>query len=138
MSIIQMLFGFQGRLRRRDFWLCTLGLMVVSWVVYAVLAMAMMPAVHMSSDASTVNVAAVSAMSSVWGLCALIMLWPSLAIAIKRCHDRDQTGLWVLMLLIPVIGFFWWLINLGILDGTPGPNKFGPSPKGLGEAVPAV
>jgi uncharacterized membrane protein YhaH (DUF805 family) len=36
------------------------------------------------------------------------------------------------------VGFFWWLINLGILDGTPGPNRYGLSPKGIGEdMVPA-
>jgi uncharacterized membrane protein YhaH (DUF805 family) len=44
----------------------------------------------------------------------------------------------VLIMLIPVVNFFFWLINLGILDGTPGPNRYGPSPKGLGEAALAI
>ncbi|MGF7161418.1 uncharacterized membrane protein YhaH (DUF805 family) [Rhodoligotrophos appendicifer] len=60
----------------------------------------------------------------------LILLYPSLCIYIKRCHDRDQSGWWVLLLLVPVVGFLWALINLGIMQGTRGPNRFGPDPLG--------
>jgi len=56
----------------------------------------------------------------------------TLCVHIKRCHDRDQSGWWVLLLLIPVIGFIWAIINLGILEGTRGPNRFGPDPLGQG------
>jgi uncharacterized membrane protein YhaH (DUF805 family) len=55
----------------------------------------------------------------------LILLWPSLAIQIKRFHDRDKSGWWVLLNLIPIIGPIWLFIELGFLPGTPGPNRFG-------------
>jgi uncharacterized membrane protein YhaH (DUF805 family) len=70
----------------------------------------------------------------------LALLWPSLAVSVKRCHDRNKSGLWLILMYLAcftVIGALWPLIELGFLDGTPGPNKFGPSPKGLG-AEPAA
>jgi uncharacterized membrane protein YhaH (DUF805 family) len=45
---------------------------------------------------------------------------------IKRFHDRDKTGWWVLIGLIPLIGPLWLLIELGFLKGTDGANRFGP------------
>ncbi len=143
MSIVQMLFSFEGRMRRRDFWLCTLVLWVAGWVVSAILGALLFPHAMMMAGPGAVGrygpgfPMMMSGFWSSYGILCLLMLWPSLAIAIKRCHDRDQTGVWVLLFLIPVVNFFWWLINLGLLDGTPGPNKYGPSPKGLG-AVEAV
>jgi len=64
------------------------------------------------------------------GVLGLILLIPSLAIAIKRYHDRDKSGWWILILFIPLVGFIWFLIELGCLPGTPGPNRYGPDPLG--------
>ena len=61
----------------------------------------------------------------------LALLWPSLALQVKRWHDRDKSGWFVLVNLIPFIGWLWTLIECGFLDGTQGPNRFGPSPKGI-------
>jgi uncharacterized membrane protein YhaH (DUF805 family) len=60
-----------------------------------------------------------------------VLIWPALALQVKRWHDRDKSGWWVLIAFIPIIGAFWVLIECGFLDGTPGPNRFGPSPKGV-------
>lgn len=65
-----------------------------------------------------------------------------LPVAIRRCHDFNCPG-WVATLLfmlgrIPFVGGFFSLISLlvlGCLDGTPGPNKFGPCPKGRGVVI---
>ncbi len=40
----------------------------------------------------------------------------------------DKSGWWMLIALIPIIGSIWFLIELGFLAGTPGPNRFGPPP----------
>jgi uncharacterized membrane protein YhaH (DUF805 family) len=58
----------------------------------------------------------------------LIIAWPLVAISIKRWHDRNKTGWWLIITLIPVLGI-WNLVECGFLSGTPGPNKFGPNPK---------
>jgi len=62
---------------------------------------------------------------------ALAILYPSLAVAAKRFHDRDKSGWWILILFIPIIGFIWYLVELGFLPGMPSPNRFGPDPLGM-------
>jgi uncharacterized membrane protein YhaH (DUF805 family) len=47
---------------------------------------------------------------------------------VRRLHDTDRSGWWILIALIPIIGGIWLLV-LMILEGTAGENKFGPSPK---------
>jgi len=64
------------------------------------------------------------------GLFSLAAIWPSIATGVKRLHDRNQTGWLYLILLIPFIGGLFWLINMGILKGTTGANKYGPDPLG--------
>ena len=141
MPIVHNLFSFEGRLRRRDFWVGMLILFVASWIVNTVLAMsfgsmfyAANPGYVGGGAPAAVPWAFMSGMGAAWGIVCLLMLWPSLALAVKRCHDRGKSGIWVLISFIPLIGFFWWLIDLGILEGTPGPNQYGPSPKGVGGA----
>ena len=56
-----------------------------------------------------------------------------LALGVKRLHDRDMSGWWTLISFVPFGGFIL-LVILGFLDGTQGPNRFGPSPKGIGGA----
>jgi uncharacterized membrane protein YhaH (DUF805 family) len=58
----------------------------------------------------------------------LLLLWPSICLYAKRWHDRDKSGWWSLIGLIPIIGGLWMLIELGFLRGTDGPNRFGPNP----------
>lgn len=61
---------------------------------------------------------------------SLALLYASVNIGIKRFHDRDKSGWWVLIALVPFIGWIWYLIECGFLPGTPGPNRFGPDPLG--------
>jgi uncharacterized membrane protein YhaH (DUF805 family) len=121
MTPTQMLFSFKGRIRRRDYWLFSIlvgVVMVLAYVIAAVLGVD----ITKETDKSTLVQFGVS----------LALAWPSLAIGAKRCHDRNQSGWWQLLSLIPIVGGFWTLINLGILDGTQGRNRFGVSPKGIG------
>jgi uncharacterized membrane protein YhaH (DUF805 family) len=58
----------------------------------------------------------------------LLLTWPLLAISAKRWHDRDRSGWWVLVLLLPVVGALWLLADNGLVRGTRGPNRYGPPP----------
>ena len=58
----------------------------------------------------------------------LLLTWPLVAISAKRWHDRDRSGWWVLVLLLPVVGVIWLLADNGFVRGTRGPNRFGPPP----------
>ena len=56
-------------------------------------------------------------------------VWSSLALRVKRWHDRDKSWVWIFIGFIPFIGGLWELIELGFLDGSSADNRFGRSPK---------
>lgn len=58
----------------------------------------------------------------------LLLVWPAVVISIKRWHDRGKSGWWVLVTLLPFIGWLWALIENGLLRGDPGRNRFGDAP----------
>jgi uncharacterized membrane protein YhaH (DUF805 family) len=121
-----LLFSFNGRIRRSQYWLYGIGVGVVGGVILAILSMLMRNG---------------GAMMYVGGILALIvyvvLIWAGLALSIKRWHDRDKSWVWIFIAFIPVIGGIWALIECGFLDGTPGPNQYGPSPKGITGPVTA-
>jgi putative OPT family oligopeptide transporter len=57
----------------------------------------------------------------------LVTLFPTLAVNIKRCHDRGRSGWFMLITLVPVVGF-WYLVEM-LLPGTQGTNKYGADPR---------
>jgi uncharacterized membrane protein YhaH (DUF805 family) len=59
---------------------------------------------------------------------AVVVTWVSIAVGIKRFHDRNKSGWWVLIAFVPVIGGLWYLIECCFLRGTAGPNTYGPDP----------
>ncbi len=58
----------------------------------------------------------------------ILILLAGICLHIKRCHDRGKSGWWCLLLLLPVIGTIWAIVDLGALEGTPGQNAYGPNP----------
>lgn len=60
-------------------------------------------------------------------LITLALLAPSITVGVRRLHDRDMSGWWILLVLIPAIGTLILLI-LFVMRGTEGPNRFGPDP----------
>ncbi|KLN59325.1 hypothetical protein WH96_18325 [Kiloniella spongiae] len=57
----------------------------------------------------------------------LLSIYSTIVVQIKRWHDRDKSGWWILINLVPYIGGIWALVENGFLRGTAGPNRFGPS-----------
>lgn len=70
----------------------------------------------------------------IWMLFLLVQLIPTLAVSVRRLHDTNRSGWWYLLVLIPIIGGLILLIFF-CTDGTPGDNRYGPSPKAM-EAAP--
>ena len=119
-----LLFSFQGRVNRAKFWLVH----VVMWVVIFVVFSAILGSAAMSSDPQ----AALQSVGAVGGIILLIVyilaLWIGLAVAAKRWHDRNKSAWWILIVFVPVVGPFWYLIECGFLKGTTGANKYGSDP----------
>ncbi|CAD7334931.1 DUF805 domain-containing protein [Sphingomonadales bacterium 56] len=66
------------------------------------------------------------------GLFGLAMLIPWLAVAVRRLHDTDRSGFWLLIIFFPLIGSLILLVFF-IMSGTRGANRFGPDPIEVGE-----
>jgi uncharacterized membrane protein YhaH (DUF805 family) len=113
---------FNGRARRSEYWLFTLFLVIVEVVYFVLLG------VTGGFSPEGPNGAAMGLMG-IFSLFFLAMFIPILAVGIRRLHDTDRSGWWLLISLIPGLGGLVLLIFY-LLPGTNGPNKFGPDPKG--------
>ena len=108
-----MLFSLRGRISRKRFWLWGVGAMIAfAFVLQGLLAVAR---VRLGTAEQIANV---------------LLLWPALAVSVKRWHDRDRSGWWVLVALLPVVGWLWLLLANGLLPGSRGVNRYGPPPAG--------
>lgn len=102
---------FTGRARRSEFWLFWLFTVVVGGIA-AALDYMLFP----------------GAFQPVQMLVGLGLLIPSLAVAFRRLHDSGKSAWWLLLWLIPILGWIALLIFY-LTPGTAGPNAYGPDPK---------
>lgn len=113
-NIAWILFAFNGRIPRRVYWAATISVSLIYYAaVFAIVAL-----LGEESEASGIALLAIY----------VPMLWIHLAVSVKRWHDRDKSGFWVLISLIPCVGPIWQFIEVGCLRGTYGPNQYGPDP----------
>jgi uncharacterized membrane protein YhaH (DUF805 family) len=119
-----LLFGFQGRTNRAKFWLVALAIFVVEAILFAVLG----SNVAMADDPQEALARMGPVTSIVLLLFGILVTWISIAVGIKRFHDRNKSGVWILIIFVPVIGGLWYLIECGFLRGTVGPNDYGSDP----------
>ena len=54
----------------------------------------------------------------------LILAPASWMVVIRRFHDMDRSGFWILLAFVPIVNYVWWLWPL-LASGTEGPNKYG-------------
>jgi len=119
---------FQGRSRRKEYWMFTLGV-VLLYIVFVILA-------GISGLFSSFGPDGGSQGPSIFGwiVIALIavavigLIIPSIAVQVRRFHDQDKSGWFCLLSFIPYIGGIIVTVFM-IIDGTRGPNRFGEDPK---------
>lgn len=110
------LFSFKGRLRRRDYWLYSLPVLLVT-----------MPVFWYTNPSNMGNNQALNILAM---MILFFVFWASLALNIKRLHDRNKSAWWALLTFVPLIGPAFVIVELGMLDGIKGDNQYGPDPKG--------
>ena len=108
----QLLFSLTGRVKRFDYWVRYF----VPWFVGFFIARVVDAMILGDRE-----------LGPVAALFILGTLWCSFAVAYKRCHDRNRSAWFLLLLLVPLANL-WVAIELGFLPGTVGPNRFGPDP----------
>ena len=124
--LLRMLFTFKGRVGRQFFWIVSLTLLAVNAVAGILLSGLSGPA--SSLPAKEYGVAAKAIIVGVSVLWLGVSAWISLATQVKRWHDLDKSGWWVLIGLIPIIGGLGALIETGFFKGTADDNQYGEPP----------
>lgn len=164
---------FSGRSRRQEYWMFIL----FQFLLYTVLGVVGMVigagAAGLSSAGGNPSGAGLMGMFAAFGIFALVfmivyfaLLIPSIAVTVRRLHDQERSGMWLLAVIVPyVIGYIVAIAGaaaestviaglgglvtlLGViaglvlfvfmfLPGTPGPNRYGPDPKAGEHAVAA-
>lgn len=107
---------FAGRARRKEYWYFIL------FYCIAIIAL-----VVVDGLAGTFSEEAEIGLFS--GLFILATIVPSIAVTVRRLHDTDRSGWWVLINFVPFLGALV-LFVFAVLDSQPGENRFGPNPKG--------
>ena len=119
-----LLFSFEGRVNRAKFWLVNIGLLVVEVIVFGAAGGSAM----ITDDPTTMTMPSFGILGIVGLLVFIVLFWAGLAVAVKRWHDRNKSGWWILIAFVPVIGGLWYFIECGFLPGTTGPNPYGADP----------
>lgn len=117
---------FKGRARRKEYW---------SWLLFAIIAMLVLmyldTALDLGGTATGYAEGGSVGFRMTGGYLTMLFLLaifvPSLAVAVRRIHDQDKTG-W--LILVP-----FYNVILMLLEGTAGPNRYGPDPKGTDAKV---
>lgn len=128
---LKRFFDFSGRSRRKEFWLWIL-LVIIVYVVAGILdvQLGLGGSTQTSSEFGDGSMGASASFNG--GILTLgwmlVTLIPNLAVTVRRLHDVDKSGWFILLGLIPLVGFY--LLYLYCQPGTVGPNRFGPDPKG--------
>ena len=103
----------RGRIPRSIYWTAKLGLLFTLIVIFAISA---------AVEGTDIG-------DSGWLVLPFILyLFAIVSVAIKRLHDQDMSGVWVLACFVPYLGELFSLIVLGCLKGTEGSNDYGPDP----------
>lgn len=147
MPLQQLLFSFQGRINRAKYWLASLIQLAIMAAAAAMIILGM-------GDGAT----AMAPLAAGLLVLAIVMV-SGLAVGVKRLHDRNKSGWWLLFFIgapallegaaraMPgmesgILGLLgaginiWMIIELGFLRGTAGSNRFGPDPLASGGASP--
>ena len=114
LSVSKILFSLDGRINRARLWfyeavilnLVFIGSMIIGFLV---------------AGESGLFIGGIT--------CGLLLLWPWIALHVKRAHDRNRSGAFVLLSFIPIVNL-WVGIDTYFLRGTAGPNTYGPDPLG--------
>ncbi len=109
MTFSKLFFSTKGRIRRPTYWIGTLAVTVFVYV-------------------GTILDLVIGAPGIFTAIFSLLTIWPGIAVGVKRCHDRNRSGWFLLIVLIPIVGSIWLVIDLGLLMGTSGGNRFGREP----------
>jgi len=114
LAVINKYVDLSGRARRKEYWMFFVFNIIISFVVALVGGL-----IGGRDGLLTVSLP---------GLYTLFIFLPSLAVTVRRLHDTNRSGWWILISLVPFFGALI-LFVFTILDSDPDTNTYGPNPK---------
>jgi uncharacterized membrane protein YhaH (DUF805 family) len=150
MNLTRLFTSFEGRINRKPYWIGNL--IIVAIVLLLVIALLALTSTNFDTGQYRISEAIFS----------LVLLYPCMALAVKRFYDRDRPGSLALIFAVPyliqtatdLLGYsgdpntwntldyvlngilgivsLWFVVELGFLRGTSGPNRYGPDPLARG------
>jgi uncharacterized membrane protein YhaH (DUF805 family) len=115
LDVLKKYAVFHGRARRKEYWYFGLVNPIITMALAVI-------------DGITGSFIAEADIGLLSGLYTLGVLLPGIVVSVRRLHDTNRTGWWLLIYLIPVIGALVFLVFV-VQDGKPGENRYGPNPK---------
>jgi len=113
---------FQGRSTRMEFWMFFLFVMIVMIVLQILLGIMFASTMSVDPQTGVVTGGGIGIAAIIIWVFYLAILVPSIAVGVRRMHDQDKSGWFI---LIPIANLIFYC-----MPGTPGPNKYGPDPLG--------
>jgi uncharacterized membrane protein YhaH (DUF805 family) len=111
LQVLRNYAQFDGRSRRSEYWYFVLFNLIASIVLGF-------------ADSVLSKIFGFGALGTVYGLAVLV---PGIAVSIRRLHDTDRSGWWLLLALVPLVGVV--LIRFLAQDSDAGTNRYGQNPK---------
>ncbi len=133
-------FSFYGRTNRLAWWGRQL-LIIAWWIVFIVVFTVMFG--DPAEGAAELDVASANTKLLYLAGAMVVSMWLNFSSMVRRYHDRGKSGLWCLLLLLPIVGPLWQVVELGFFSGQSGDNQYGERPGGrrvdaFGEAFAEV
>ena len=127
---IRRCFDFSGRSRRLEYWMFVLFVFLATWLIaigVGALAVVLDVVLDVDPQAGDDPDTFSKLMAAVLLLFWLAMLLPWLSVMIRRLHDSDRSGAWLLIWFLPFGGLV--LLVFACVEGTRGPNSYGEDPQ---------
>ena len=107
--------AFDGRARRKEYWMFMLFIFIMNMVGIAIDSVAKLPEI-------------IEGYGAVFTIFNVVVAMPVCAISTRRLHDTNRSESWLLVIFIPIVGLVIYIILMA-RAGDPSANKYGPDPK---------
>ena len=115
LEVLKKYATFNGRARRTEYWYFVLFNIIISIVLAIV-------------DGMLGSFSTERGVGLLEGIYSLAVLIPGIAVSVRRLHDTNRSGWWLLIVFVPLIGVIVLFVYM-VQDSQPGENQYGPNPK---------
>jgi|TARA_B110000261_G_scaffold127161_1_gene142201 uncharacterized membrane protein YhaH (DUF805 family) len=115
LKVLKQYADFKGRARRKEYWM-----FILFNIIFGGIAMILDSVFGIAIEGVGYG--------PLYGVYALVLFIPGLAVVVRRLHDIGKSGWMLLITLIPLIGAIWLLVLL-LTDSNPEENLYGANPK---------